>query len=527
MSSQGGFTEASSTASPDLSLQIGPPSIAPSAISDAGSGSRACVDLSLSSTMSSSEANIFQRFQGPPPFHESIMPLTGTPTLVDSRSLFNQMSSSSLSSSSSPTGCWSAIYSTTTYLHPHNGSHSSVSSYPWTPPLPTWIMGSSSDSFRCYHRLPCGVGSWEASQNLMRSRFLPRYPTKRSTRAPRMRWTRSLHTRFIRAVELLGGHERATPKSILELMDVKDLTLAHVKSHLQISQLQPLKLQLDSRAESGKGGDHKMSSQGGFTEASSTASPDLSLQIGPPSIAPSAISDAGSGSRACVDLSLSSTMSSSEANIFQRFQGPPPFHESIMPLTGTPTLVDSRSLFNQMSSSSLSSSSSPTGCWSAIYSTTTYLHPHNGSHSSVSSYPWTPPLPTWIMGSSSDSFRCYHRLPCGVGSWEASQNLMRSRFLPRYPTKRSTRAPRMRWTRSLHTRFIRAVELLGGHERATPKSILELMDVKDLTLAHVKSHLQHDSSGSNGTNDSYEEHRIPSLEFSLGRSDWYDKRPLC
>lgn len=48
----------------------------------------------------------------------------------------------------------------------------------------------------------------QTSVGLMRSRFLSsRFPAKRSLRAPRMRWTSTLHGRFVHAVELLGGHE--------------------------------------------------------------------------------------------------------------------------------------------------------------------------------------------------------------------------------------------------------------------------------------------------------------------------------
>ncbi|XP_042007437.1 myb family transcription factor PHL7-like [Salvia splendens] len=58
--------------------------------------------------------------------------------------------------------------------------------------------------------------------------------------------------------------------------------------------------------------------------------------------------------------------------------------------------------------------------------------------------------------------------------------------------------PRLRWTAELHEQFVKAIDELGGANRATPKLIHALMGVEGITLFHIKSHLQKYRLGKTG-----------------------------
>ncbi|KAI3519742.1 hypothetical protein L1887_08957 [Cichorium endivia] len=75
---------------------------------------------------------------------------------------------------------------------------------------------------------------------------------------PRLRWTPDLHLRFVHAIERLGGQERATPKLVLQLMNIKGLSISHVKSHLQMYRSKKIEEPNQEQGLISEGDDHHM-----------------------------------------------------------------------------------------------------------------------------------------------------------------------------------------------------------------------------------------------------------------------------
>ncbi|XP_023742909.1 two-component response regulator ORR23-like [Lactuca sativa] len=95
------------------------------------------------------------------------------------------------------------------------------------------LIEAMGDSCECSSRVVCHRMDGYLPENTSKLRK-PAVRSYNRSRVPRLKWTDELHQFFVNAVQKLGGEDKATPKMILKTMNVKGLSVSHIKSHLQM-----------------------------------------------------------------------------------------------------------------------------------------------------------------------------------------------------------------------------------------------------------------------------------------------------
>ncbi|GMP94021.1 hypothetical protein CsSME_00043634 [Camellia sinensis var. sinensis] len=81
--------------------------------------------------------------------------------------------------------------------------------------------------------------------------------------------------------------------------------------------------------------------------------------------------------------------------------------------------------------------------------------------------------------------------------------------------------PRLKWTPQLHHQFVDAVTQLGGADNATPKTLMRMMGIPELTLYHLKSHLQKYRLGKSQQSETYHDNKQEDDKLNQRRDDHF------